>query len=92
MTLDERRAEVMVERVRHLLDRFPEDEETIRDLIKRDTGFDALCQEYQQTEHELHDLEQKGAPVAAAEAAELRHRYEAVEEELLARIEGYRPV
>jgi hypothetical protein len=38
---------------------------------------------------ELHHLEQEGA---AAEAAELRHRYEAIEEELLARIEGYRPV
>jgi uncharacterized protein YdcH (DUF465 family) len=79
----------MVERVRHLLDRFPEDEETIRDLIGRDAGFDALCQEYQQTEQELRDLEQKEA---AAEAAELRHRHEAIEEELLARIEGYRPV
>jgi uncharacterized protein YdcH (DUF465 family) len=79
----------MVERVRHLLDRFPEDEETIRDLIKRDAGFDALCQEYQQTEQELRQIEQEGA---AAEAAELRHRHEAIEEELLARIEGYRPV
>jgi uncharacterized protein YdcH (DUF465 family) len=79
----------MVERIRHLLNRFPEDEDTIRDLVERDTGFDALCQEYQQTEQELRQLEQKGA---AAEAAELRHRYEAIEQELLARIEGYRPV
>jgi uncharacterized protein YdcH (DUF465 family) len=79
----------MVERIRHLLNRFPEDEETIRDLVERDAGFDALCQEYQQTEQELHHLEQEGA---VAEAAELRHRYEAIEEELLARIEGYRPV
>ena len=41
---------------------------------------------------ELQDLEQKGAAGTAAEVAEQRHRYEAIEEELLARIEGYRPV
>ena len=82
----------MVERIRHLLDRFPEDEETIRGLIDRDTDFAALCQEYQQTEQELHRLEDQGAAGGGAEAAELRHRYEAIEEELLARIEGYRPV
>ncbi|HSA82636.1 MAG TPA: hypothetical protein VLE23_17600 [Geminicoccaceae bacterium] len=82
----------MVERIRHLLDRFPEDEETIRGLIEGDTDFAALCQEYQQTEQELQRLEGEGAVAGAAEAAELRHRYEAIEEELLARIEGYRPV
>ena len=82
----------MVERIRHLLDRFPEDEETIRGLITRDADFEALCQEYQQTEQELHRLEDQGAAGGGAEATELRHRYEAIEEELLARIEGYRPV
>lgn len=82
----------MVERIRHLLDRFPEDEETIRDLIQRDATFEALCQEYRQTEQELHRLEDEGiATGGATEAAELRHRYEAIEEELLARIEGCRP-
>ena len=82
----------MVERIRHLLDRFPEDEETIRRLIRSEPGFEALCQEYRQTEQELHRLGDEGAAEGAAEAAELRHRYEAIEEELLARIEGYRPV
>jgi uncharacterized protein YdcH (DUF465 family) len=82
----------MVERVRHLLDRFPEDEETIRELINRDAAFEALCQEYEQTERELHQLENGGAAArGTGEAAELRHRHEAIEEELLARIEGYRP-
>jgi uncharacterized protein YdcH (DUF465 family) len=83
----------MVERIRHLLDRFPEDEEAIRDLIKTDAAFEALCQEYLQTEQELHRLEDEdSATGGAAEAAELRHRYEAIEEELLTRIEGYRPM
>ena len=65
-----------VESIRHLLDRFAEDEATVRDLIERDPTFAALCQEYRQTENELQRL---------------RRRHEQVEEELLARIEGYRP-
>ena len=64
----------MVERIRHLLDRFPEDEETIRGLIDRDTDFGALCQEYQQTEQELHRLEGERAAGGGAEAAEPRRQ------------------
>jgi hypothetical protein len=82
----------MVERIRHLLDRFPEDEGAIRGLIDTDASFKALCREYQQTEQELRRLESEGAVEGTAEAADLRHRYQAIEEELLARIEGYRPV
>jgi uncharacterized protein YdcH (DUF465 family) len=82
----------MVERIRHLLERFPEDEETIRELIRKDPAFDALCQEYRQTEEELRQFEGKGASSDSDEADELRRRHEELEEELLARIEGYRPV
>ena len=38
-----------IESIRHLLERFPEDEATVRDLIKRDPTFAALCEEYRQT-------------------------------------------
>ena len=37
-----------VEDIRHLLDRFPEDETTVRDLIRRDPTFAMLCREYHQ--------------------------------------------
>ena len=36
----------MVERIRSLLAQFPGDEATVRDLVARDAGFDALCHEY----------------------------------------------
>jgi hypothetical protein len=65
-----------VEAIRHLLDRFPEDETTVHDLIARDPTFAARCREYRQTEEELERL---------------RQRREQIEEELLTRIEGYTP-
>ena len=36
----------MVERIRTLLTRFPEDEEAVRQLVAQDVSFDALCNEY----------------------------------------------
>ena len=66
-----------VDSIRHLLERFPEDETTVRDLIRRDPTFAALCEEYRQTEGELQQL---------------RQRHKQIEEELLTRIEGYAPV
>ena len=80
-----------VESIHHLLERFPENETTVRDLIARDPTFDALCREYRQSEEELQQIEGKGEDTAE-KAAELRRRYEQIEEELLARIEGYRPI
>jgi hypothetical protein len=36
----------MVEGIRTLLTRFPEDEEAVRQLVAQDVSFDALCNEY----------------------------------------------
>jgi hypothetical protein len=65
-----------VDAIRHLLERFPEDEATVRDLVTRDPTFATLCREYRQTEEELERL---------------RQQREQIEEELLTRIEGYTP-
>jgi uncharacterized protein YdcH (DUF465 family) len=81
----------MVERIRDLIARFPEDEETVRQLIKSDPTFDSLCQEYKDIGDDLRRLERKPDPRARTEAEGLKMRRQAVEEELLARIEGYRP-
>lgn len=81
----------MVERIRDLIARFPEDEETIRQLVKSDPTFDSLCQEYKDLGDELRRLERQPDRAAATEAEGLKMRRGAVEEELLARIEGYRP-
>jgi len=81
----------MVERIRDLIERFPEDEETIRQLIRSDPTFDSLCQEYKDIGDELRRLERKRDPGAVTEAEGLKMRRQAVEDELLARIEGYTP-
>ena len=66
-----------LEDIRHLLDRFPEDEATVRGLIEQDPTFAALCREYHQTEEEVQRL---------------RERLEQLDEELVTRIEGYAPI
>ena len=38
--------EEVVERIRTLLARFPEDEEAVRQLVPLDVSFDVLCNEY----------------------------------------------
>ena len=69
--------DVEFESIRSLLERFPEDEATVRDLSERDPVFAALCREYRQTAEEIQRL---------------RQLHEQIEEELLTRIEGYAPV
>jgi hypothetical protein len=73
----------MVERIRSLLASFPEDEETVRRLIATDARFDALCQEYGKVVDLLRRYQ--------FEVERLKERKAFLEEELLARIEGYRP-
>jgi uncharacterized protein YdcH (DUF465 family) len=73
----------MVERIRSLLARFSENEETVRRLVAMDTRFDALCDEYRTLVERLEGLE--------AETRRLQARRASLEEELLTRIEGYQP-
>jgi uncharacterized protein YdcH (DUF465 family) len=93
----------VVERIRSLLTRFPEDEATVRRLVATDAGFDALCHEYREVielldrfEAEVERLTALEAEVQRltareAEVQRLRQRQAWLEEELLTRIEGYRP-
>jgi hypothetical protein len=73
----------VVERIRVLLKRFPENEATVRELVATDAAFDALCHEYREVIELLDDVE--------AEVKRLRERRAWLEEELLTRIEGYQP-
>lgn len=82
----------MVERIRDLIERFPEDEGTASELMRRDATFDFLCQEYQQSARELGRLDVLGGSTAMAEANWLKRRRSELEQEILAKIEGYRPV
>jgi len=73
----------MVERIRSMLARFWEDEETLRQLIARDSRFDALCSEYGKVTKLLDGYE--------AQVKHLRELRAWLEEELLTRTEGHRP-
>lgn len=74
----------MVERIRSLLARFPEDEETVRRLAATDARFNALCDEYRQ----IIDL----LDACEAQVARLREHRALLEDELLTRIEGHQPL
>jgi hypothetical protein len=82
----------MVERLRSLIERFTENEQAIRHLFESDFLLDGLCDEYRQIAEELRGLGQKGGQNTVEEAQGLKMRREAVEEELLTKIEGCKPV
>lgn len=82
----------MIERIRDLIERFPEDEGLVRELMQSDPGFDALCREYGQSAEELRRLEVTRGASAQSEANWLKQRRCWLEQEILTKIEGYRPV
>ena len=73
----------MVERIRSLLARFSEDEETVRRLVATDASFDALCNEYRKVIELLDGFEMQ--------VKQLRELRASLEEELLMRIDGHQP-
>jgi uncharacterized protein YdcH (DUF465 family) len=82
----------MVERIRSLLARFSENEETVRQLVARDAGFDALCDEYREVTERLDRLDRlERLDDLEAEVRRLKERRAGLEEELLTHIEGYQP-
>jgi uncharacterized protein YdcH (DUF465 family) len=90
----------VVERIRSLLERFPEDEETVRRLVATDASFDALCHDYRKVSELLDRFETEVKRLR--EVIESLDRFETevkrltqlritLEEELLMRIEGHQP-
>ena len=73
----------MVERIRLLLSRFSEDQETVRRMVATDPIFDALCHDYRKVIDLLDRFE--------VEVKRLMQLRASLEEELLTRIEGYQP-
>jgi hypothetical protein len=62
------------------------------ELMQTHPTFDALCQEYKLSADELRRLETIGGSMAHAEANWLTQRRACLEQEILATIEGYRPI
>jgi hypothetical protein len=77
------RTNEVVERIRSLLARFSENEETVRRLVATDARFDALCHEYRKVVELLDDYQ--------GQVKFLAQRRALLEEELLTRIEGHQP-
>lgn len=73
----------MVERIRSLLARCAEDEQSVRQLMATEASFDLLCQEYHRLIELLDGFDQH--------VNRLRQLRALLEEELLTRIEGYQP-
>jgi uncharacterized protein YdcH (DUF465 family) len=83
----------VVERIRSLLARFWENEESVRRLVATDANFDALCQEYREVIELLDTFEVEVERLTSleAEVKRLRQRRAWLEEELLTHIEGHEP-
>lgn len=79
----------MVERIRSLLARFSENEETVRQLVATDPAFDTLCDAYREVIERLDGLQ--GLEGVEAEVERLEQRRARLEEDLLMHIEGYQP-
>ena len=73
----------MVERIRSLLARFAEDEQTVRQLVATEASFDVLCEEYHRLIELLDGFDKH--------IKQLRQLQVLLEEELLTRIEGHQP-
>ena len=76
------------EGIRHLLRRFPDYEDAIRELHSTDVGFRSLSDDYHKLSERLEGVRALG-PGEAAESERLKHQHAALEEELLGFIEGY---
>ncbi|TJW02483.1 MAG: hypothetical protein E5W82_33970 [Mesorhizobium sp.] len=80
-----------MDRIRDILARFPENESAVRQLIQDSQVFDALCQQYADTDRELRIARTENGETSP-EARILHDRRGAIEEEILTMIEGYAPV
>ena len=90
----------MVERIRLLLSRFSEDQETVRRMVATDPIFDALCHDYRKVIDLLDRFESEVDRLRKTieyldrfevEVKRLMQLRASLEEELLTRIEGYQP-
>ena len=72
----------MSDEIRHAIDRFPEQEETIRTLYETNTSFEALAREHCAVSEQLGRHEAGGAE-EERDFETLRRRRAALEEEML---------
>jgi uncharacterized protein YdcH (DUF465 family) len=81
-----------IERIRSIIARFAENEDSVRELMQTDPRFDAPYEEYAAIGSQLDELTRSKSPIADSQASELQKRRVVLEEELLTTIEGHRPI
>ncbi len=72
----------MLEKIRHLLGRFPNKEEKILELWQTNAAFESIAHRHSEVSDRLHSLSGQGAE-PGREAEELRRRQAALEEEMM---------
>ena len=80
-----------VHQINKILSRFPENEKAVCALIHDSGEFEALCQKYANAGRELEHLTRLTKRDLIIVADTLQKRRMALEEEILTRIEGYKP-
>ncbi len=68
---------------RRILDRFPEQVETIRKLFESNANFNSLCQEFEDVNRQMNAIEDSNNPVDQNELRNLCKRSTAIEEVML---------
>ncbi|MBC8337177.1 MAG: hypothetical protein ISR51_00060 [Rhodospirillales bacterium] len=82
----------MVESFDKLIERFPGDDKALRSMFLEDHDLDVLSKEYRSIEEDLLKLESVGGTEALSEANGLKMRCIALEEDILTKFEGYKPI
>ncbi len=81
----------MADSMHKIIERFPENRDTLRELRDTNSKFEILCEEYTTVSAKLDALAQRNGDDAPAGINALRQRKTAIEEALLSLIEGYSP-
>ena len=77
----------MTDHIQHVIDHFPDHEETIRELGGSHAGFNATCQAFSAAHAELSALEGSTKADASLRAEQARRRCADLETELLAMVQ-----
>lgn len=72
----------MLEKIRHLIGRFPDKENEIRQLWQTNAAFESLAHRHSEVSERLRSLSGQGGE-PGREAEELRRRQAALEDEML---------
>ena len=74
----------MKQKIRRLIDRFPEFERVVRELLEIDVAFAGVCHDYDEALRQVASLGSEAKARAVSDRHELNLRRAALEQEMLA--------